>query len=242
MPQEAKKVRQAEEAQSPMLKMKDLMEATGLPKSTIIHYVNEGLLPQPVKTGPNMAYYHPSTVERIALIKQIQHRMRLPLAAIKGVLREMDKGRDVTPLLELHEHLFHFSNDRIDKESFCMATGLSVEETDEFLERSILSPLEDGLFDEEDIAIGKSLRYGLNMGMKPEEWEFYPRLAEQIVNHEFELRERYTASLGFEQNAEMTLGMTRTARALRAYVIDRIFQRRVYSRKSLQESSFKKPK
>ena len=44
------------ENESPMLKMKELMEATGVTKATILHYVKEGLLPEPVKTGRNMAY------------------------------------------------------------------------------------------------------------------------------------------------------------------------------------------
>ena len=37
------------------LRMKQLMEATGLPKSTLLYYVEQGLLPPPVKTSPNMA-------------------------------------------------------------------------------------------------------------------------------------------------------------------------------------------
>jgi predicted DNA-binding transcriptional regulator AlpA len=34
----------------PYLKMKDLVDATGVPKSTLIH-VNTGLLPQPMRTS-----------------------------------------------------------------------------------------------------------------------------------------------------------------------------------------------
>ncbi len=84
---------------TPMLKMKELADATGVAKSTILLYVNKGLLPLPVKTSPNMAYYDPLCVDRIAFIKKVQSTHRLPLAAIKGLLKEMDKGRDVTPLL-----------------------------------------------------------------------------------------------------------------------------------------------
>ena len=52
--------------------MKELVQATGLPKSTILHYLNQGLLSQPVKTSPNMAYYDPSCVQRVAMIKEMQ--------------------------------------------------------------------------------------------------------------------------------------------------------------------------
>lgn len=48
----------------PGLRMKELMEATGLPKSTILFYLEQGLLPKPVKTSRNMAYYPPECMER----------------------------------------------------------------------------------------------------------------------------------------------------------------------------------
>ena len=38
------------------MRMNQLMVATGLPKSTLLYYVELGLLPRPVKTSPNMAY------------------------------------------------------------------------------------------------------------------------------------------------------------------------------------------
>ena len=41
------------------LRMADLVEATGVPKSTILYYVAEGLLPEPVRPKPNVAYYDP---------------------------------------------------------------------------------------------------------------------------------------------------------------------------------------
>jgi predicted DNA-binding transcriptional regulator AlpA len=37
------------------LRMRELVAATGVAKSTILHYLNEGLLPAPVKTSRNMA-------------------------------------------------------------------------------------------------------------------------------------------------------------------------------------------
>jgi DNA-binding transcriptional MerR regulator len=83
------------------MKMKALVDAAGVAKSTILLYVNTGLLPEPVRTQPNMAYYHPVCVERIGFIKQVQKRHRLPLKAIKGLIREMDRGRDVTALVAL---------------------------------------------------------------------------------------------------------------------------------------------
>jgi hypothetical protein len=62
--------------------MNVLVATTGVPKSTILFYLSQGLLPQPRRTSPNMAYYEPACVERIRLIQQMQERHRLTLSEI----------------------------------------------------------------------------------------------------------------------------------------------------------------
>jgi DNA-binding transcriptional MerR regulator len=71
-----------------LLRMRELAAASGVPAPTIKHYLREGLLPEPVKTSRNMAYYPPEFVDRIKLIKRLQEERFLPLKAIKTVLDE----------------------------------------------------------------------------------------------------------------------------------------------------------
>jgi len=71
-----------------LLRMRELAAASGVPAPTIKHYLREGLLPEPVKTSRNMAYYPPEFVERIKLIKRLQEERFMPLKAIKNVLEE----------------------------------------------------------------------------------------------------------------------------------------------------------
>jgi DNA-binding transcriptional MerR regulator len=73
---------------SGLLRMRELAAASGVPAPTIKHYLREGLLPEPVKTSRNMAYYPPEFVDRIKLIKRLQEERFLPLKAIKNVLDE----------------------------------------------------------------------------------------------------------------------------------------------------------
>jgi len=218
-----------------LIRIKELAESTGLPKSTIAHYVNQGLLPKPTKTSKNMAYYHPSCVERVAFLRQIQSRYRLPLAAIKRLLKERDKGRDVTPLLEFQKVLFRNTRRRLGFTGFCQATGLSEAEVRSYVQTQILIPLEDGAFDEEDIEIGRVFRRLRDLGLNPEEASFYPTILKQLLEQELEWRRRLTAELPFEQDASLTLELTRAARALRPYVIDRLFQRRLLTMKGLKD-------
>jgi DNA-binding transcriptional MerR regulator len=90
-------------ANGDLLRMGELAEASGVPAPTIKHYLREGLLPEPVKTSRNMAYYPPEFVDRIKLIKQLQEERFMPLRAIKSVLDEdPDRAR---ALLELEDRI-----------------------------------------------------------------------------------------------------------------------------------------
>jgi DNA-binding transcriptional MerR regulator len=86
-----------------LLRMGELAEASGVPAPTIKHYLREGLLPEPVKTSRNMAYYPPEFVDRIKLIKQLQEERFMPLKAIKSVLDE-DPER-ARALVELEDRI-----------------------------------------------------------------------------------------------------------------------------------------
>jgi DNA-binding transcriptional MerR regulator len=86
-----------------MLRMRELAEASGVSAGTIKHYLREGLLPEPVRTSRNMAYYPPEFVERIRLIKQLQEERFMPLKHIKAVLEEdPDRAR---ALIELEDRI-----------------------------------------------------------------------------------------------------------------------------------------
>ncbi len=85
------------------LKMSELAERSGVSAGTIKHYLREGLLPEPVRTSRNMAYYPEAFVERIRLIKRLQEERFMPLKAIRGVLED-DPDR-VTALVELEDRI-----------------------------------------------------------------------------------------------------------------------------------------
>jgi DNA-binding transcriptional MerR regulator len=71
-----------------LLKMSELAERSGVSAATIKHYLREGLLPEPVRTSRNMAYYPPDFVVRIRLIKRLQEDRFMPLRVIKRIVAE----------------------------------------------------------------------------------------------------------------------------------------------------------
>lgn len=74
----------------PTLKMRDLCDATGLNRQAIHFYIQQGLLPPGEKTGRNTATYTPAHVERLQLIRRLQHERFLPLEVIKDLLSDRE--------------------------------------------------------------------------------------------------------------------------------------------------------
>ena len=86
-----------------LLKMSELADRSGVSAGTIKHYLREGLLPEPLKTSRNMAYYPPDFVERIRLIKRLQEERFMPLRVIKGVMD--DDPQRARAIIELEDRI-----------------------------------------------------------------------------------------------------------------------------------------
>ncbi len=125
-----------------MLRMGELAEASGVSAGTIKHYLREGLLPEPVKTSRNMAWYPPEFVERIRLIKQLQEERFMPLKAIKSVLDE-DPER-ARALVELEDRILERAlggdRDRVSATEVRRRYDMPREVLDRLAEIGLLSP------------------------------------------------------------------------------------------------------
>ncbi|MBU0514294.1 MAG: MerR family transcriptional regulator [Proteobacteria bacterium] len=218
-----------EPADKPGLRMNELMAATGLPRSTLAHYVKEGLLLPPVKTSVNMAYYAPESVERVRFIQAMKAR-HLPLGKIKTLLALRDKGLDPWLVVELNQVIFGPSEATMDRAEFVRETGLTDDQLASLLEAGLLLPLEPDRFDRQDAALGAFYAQALAQGVSPGDFSFYVRYARLIVAEEMQFRRRITAGLSFEREAEITSQLVRSVRALRGYILDRCFQREVAAR------------
>ena len=117
----------------PGLKMSELASASGVSTGTIKHYLREGLLPEPVRTSRNMAYYPPEFVDRIRTIKRLQEERFMPLRLIRELLEQSDRPR--TPRREVLERY-----------------ELPANVLDRLAEIGVLTPTRSG-YDADDLAI-----------------------------------------------------------------------------------------
>lgn len=80
------------EAGDGLLRMRDVCARTGLTRATVHHYIREGVLPKPTKTGRNTAVYDEDFVHRARLVKTLQEKTHMPLAAIRDTINAMPSG------------------------------------------------------------------------------------------------------------------------------------------------------
>jgi DNA-binding transcriptional MerR regulator len=138
-----------------LLKMSELAERSGVSAGTIKHYLREGLLPEPVKTSRNMAYYPPEFIERIRLIKRLQEDRFMPLRLIKGVIDE-DPDR-ATALVELEDRILERAaaareRGRASRAEVRRRYEIPANVLDRLEELGVLTPNSRG-YDDDDVAI-----------------------------------------------------------------------------------------
>jgi len=220
------------------LRMKELVALTGVPKSTIIYYLGEGLLPEPYKTSPNMAYYDPVCIERLRFIQYMQSYHRLTIAEIKDLMQRIGEGGDYAVYSSLKDWIFGFdaAGGDYDREHFLEQTGLTENQLKELLQERLLLPLQEGSFNQQDVQMGYVLAQALSWGITVEDLVYYVELGDQWVDQDMALRERITHHLSLD--AAVTLDMVKNGRISRTYIFERLFQLRVAAMKGIKDGKF----
>jgi len=177
-----------------LLRMGELAEASGVPAPTIKHYLREGLLPEPVKTSRNMAYYPPEFVDRIKLIKRLQEERFMPLKAIKSVLDE-DPER-AGALVELEDRILDRAlageRSRTSATEVRERYGVPKEVLDRLAELEILTPNSRG-YSPSDITIIEAIGrfraggYDEQIGFTVYDTLRYKEALEALVHQEVEM-------------------------------------------------------
>ncbi len=198
-------------AENGLLRMGELAEASGVPAPTIKHYLREGLLPEPVKTSRNMAYYPPEFVDRIKLIKRLQEERFLPLKAIKNVLDE-DPDR-AEAMLELGDQILDRAlageRSRTSAAEVRKRYGVPREVLDRLAELEVLTPNSRG-YSPSDVTIIEAISrfraggYDEQIGFTVYDTLRYKSALEELVRQEVDVvMERLAGEVPTERVVEM---------------------------------------
>ena len=177
-----------------LLRMRELAQQSGVSAGTIKHYLREGLLPNPVRTSRNMAWYPPEFVERIRLIKQLQEERFMPLRAIKTVLD--DDPERARALVELEDRIL----DRALRDESARTSAAEVRRRydmppavlDRLVEIGLLTPNSRG-YSQLDVGVIEAISrfraggYDEEIGFTVYDTLRYKRAMEELVREEVEV-------------------------------------------------------
>ncbi|WP_054692887.1 MerR family transcriptional regulator [Syntrophomonas palmitatica] len=166
-----------------LMKISELVAASGVSKQTIHYYLREGLLSPPVKTSRNMAYYDDRHIAEISLIKELQEKRYFPLAVIKVIMDGRREGKDMDAADHLRAIDELFVGEGPDSSERCLTqaefineTGLTESVVEILIEQGLILPnsnMNHGLFTGNDLLLGKSFKYLLDLGLKSEDLVIY---------------------------------------------------------------------
>jgi DNA-binding transcriptional MerR regulator len=144
------------------LKMKDLVERTNTPKSTILYYIKEGLLPQPKKPKPNVHIYDERFIYMIEFIKYLQKNFDASIEQIKQIItsKNFDFSKGYENLIEnLDILMFATNKKRYLKEDLCKKVKIDCETLEDLISKGLILDREGGFIetDLESLRIIKEL-------------------------------------------------------------------------------------
>ena len=195
-----------------LLKISELADRSDVSVGTIKHYLREGLLPEPVKTSRNMAYYPEDFVDRIRLIKQLQEERFMPLRLIKSMLD--DEPERARALIELEDRILEHAlkgegQTRVSAAEVRRRYEIPQEVLDRLAELEVLTPSSRG-FSESDMRIIEAISrfraggYSEKIGFTVYDTLRYKSAVEELVKEEVRvLTERLAGEKSPEEVVEL---------------------------------------
>jgi DNA-binding transcriptional MerR regulator len=240
--------------QHDLLRMRELAEAAGVSAGTIKHYLREGLLPEPIKTSRNMAYYPLEFVERVKLIKQLQEERFLPLKVIKEILENGGEGEGperLRALIELEDRVLERALGRQDAKAMSEREvreryGLPAEALDRLERLEVLSPQVrngDRRYGPDDVQIIEAVSrmrasgYSEALGFTVYDTLIYKRNLERLVREEVGvMMERLAGEMKPDEAAELLERAVEPMRDLVAAMRAKLLIAELRARRAAQQS------
>ncbi|EHN12033.1 hypothetical protein PAI11_10680 [Patulibacter medicamentivorans] len=230
-----------------LLKMAELAQQADVSPATVKHYLREGLLepedgaPGVVRTSRNMAYYPPSFVERIRLVKRLQEERFMPLRAIRGLLGEdggLERARTLAEredaildrMLERPEARDHLAT--VARADLVARTGVPEALLDKFAEIGVLGDGSAGYDPDETLIVDAIMRFrgtgfGEEIGFTAYDVLRYFEGLEPLVREETQtfLHRMVDQDIDADRAAELMLGGAAPLRDLIGAIHGRLMRR-----------------
>jgi DNA-binding transcriptional MerR regulator len=212
--------------------MKELVQETSVPKTTIHFYLREGLLHAPEKTAVNAAHYDETHVERLKLIQRLrsENQNNLPLYLVKKVLElvDQDVDPDIAVALEravLGNNFVPGENDPLTLAELTNQSGLEAGMVRSFVDSGLIIELPGkgkNSFDRLDVNMVRLYAEIFEtMGWTARDLAPVSEKIGEISDYEWSLRDRTVKDLSAEESVPLRQKMQEFANIFHSYLFYR---------------------
>lgn len=158
-------------------KISELVAKTHVPKSTILYYIKEGLLPQAHKIKSNVHRYSNEHIELVRYITYMKEHFGSTNEELKDVLQNKNQSFStslsmITPLMNTLSAI-SLESTHYTKEEFIAEFHVDNELLERLLDDEILMPINDNDFTEKEASIIKLISYFNEVGIEYEILKLY---------------------------------------------------------------------
>ena len=173
-------------------KISELVSKTNVPKSTILYYIREGLLPEAKKIKSNVHRYNDEHVELIKYILYMKEEIGSSNQQIKYALQ--NKNQSLSSSFRVLEPLMHtLSGIPVDAETFTKEAFIEKYQIDrtlleQLLKDEILLPLGDNEYTEREASIIQLVQHFKAVGVEYELLKSYVQHAKALSKLEHQMQ------------------------------------------------------
>ncbi|MCC6617796.1 MAG: MerR family transcriptional regulator [Chloroflexi bacterium] len=176
------------------LRIAELVKATGVPKSTILFYLANGLIPEPERPKPNVALYSPVCVDLINYIRSAQQIHRYPLSWIKVNVRHIMNGAPPEDLLLLGARIMGKPTTMRGLDEVSALTNVASEDIRRYIDLGLVWPTSQLEFDDYDMRLIEVLSRAESQGLPAEAFVAVAKILEQVEQASADIVDTYVTN------------------------------------------------
>ncbi len=207
-------------------KISELVALTHIPKSTILYYIKEGLLPEAEKLKSNVHRYNEEHIELIKYIKYMQQEMGSSIEQIKGILQNKNQSMAssfsmLAPLMETLSGISATAKHYTKKE-FIDYFDIDPTLFEQLLKDGILVPTGQNDFTDKEVSIIRLVEDYIEIGLDYTLLKAYVDQAKVLANLECQLQKQLCKKRTDENFSTLWKIMFETLFNAKSYLFSRL--------------------
>jgi len=213
------------------MRMNELEQRCGIPRSAIRYYIQQGLVPPPEKPTQNSAIYSCKHLELLCDLARLRRGPLgpLPLPVMKRIALRLSAGMSLEIALELEKAIagnfdHTTSCDRLTFKGLCKEASISTKLAARIKAADLLiCDPGDGKYDMLDVEVVKVIKDLLDItGLSPEVGKPIAKKIREITQLEMKLRSEATKGKDAKVASKITLKMQQAIQIIRTYLFFRM--------------------